>query len=1035
MKYSNTALKELKKRYKNILIKCALINMALFLAVPSSANANTTLESRTVINENTTYNNLSVSNIQSTSSNNGGVFYLENVQNVTLTFDGTTNFSGNSIIDGGMGGVIGNGWLSTKDSAVWSPFTPGGKIVFNGETSFSNNSTNNENGAGAIFNYGIGTTENPDILFNEKTTFSQNKSTSTNPKNIYPSGGGAIHHRGGAIVFKKDASFTGNESGSRGGAILSIGDIIFKGATSFTDNKAGSSGGAIAALGGNITFNGQAEFINNTATTGSAIASDGEAGAITFNDHATFKNNTGTAVLWNNGKTREVYFNNGATFDSNTNTLNGTLQNAGSVYVTNGDFTLTNNTGSNGGALKNSGTILVDTTGEINISNNETSSSAGAFDNGGNVSFSASKIIFSNNKAVSNYGGAIFNNGTLNILGNENIFSNNTADETNTTKSGGGAIHNRSSMNTALITIGTSDSINTFESNSSNAHGGAILSRAVDGESESSKVIINGTTTFTQNKAQANGGAVWNYVAEKNGTTGTSTFETNGTTTFENNTAEGLGGAIYNNSLATFNGTTIFKDNSDSTGANDIYNDGTITFNGDVTLDGGISGNGSVTFAKGSNLTAELNKTTILANSVTFEGNNIFNLTIANGMAEAEYDFITSSALNGKENVNITENAIYNLELTDAGKIKVSVKSGEEIAKSIDTPISSQEANEASAILKTNGNGTDLGKQLANKISEAIQSGNSVAAIQALKDIAPSTSQVISGIAKEASTTISRISGIRMDSIKGRSGGDTLENTGLWAQGLYNHTKQDSTSSSAGFKANSHGLAIGLDKEIVKHLLLGIGYGYLHTDADSLGQDIEVDGHNFFVYGKYQPTRWYVSSVLNYNFGRYTHKKSPFGILLKSKYNVNSWGAQVLTGYALPSGFTTEIGLRYLYVDAESYFDGIQRIRSNTDDVLTAVAGVKYQHEMYRTSDFSISPTLHLAATYDLISDNSTANVLVLGGGNYRIDTKRLHRFGVEAGAGITATIGHLDLTLEYNGAFRKDYDSQGGILRARYNF
>ena len=142
MKYSNTALKELTKRYKNILIKCALINMALFLAVPSSANANTTLESRTVINENTTYNNLSVSNIQSTSSNNGGVFYLENVQDVTLTFDGTTNFSGNSIIDGGMGGVIGNGWLSTKDSAVWSPFTPGGKIVFNGETSFSNNSTN-----------------------------------------------------------------------------------------------------------------------------------------------------------------------------------------------------------------------------------------------------------------------------------------------------------------------------------------------------------------------------------------------------------------------------------------------------------------------------------------------------------------------------------------------------------------------------------------------------------------------------------------------------------------------------------------------------------------------------------------------------------------------------------------------------------------------------------------------------------------------------------------------------------------------------
>ncbi len=1035
MKYSNTALKELKKRYKNILIKCALINMALFLAVPSSANANTTLESRTVINENTTYNNLSVSNIQSTSSNNGGVFYLENVQNVTLTFDGTTNFSGNSIIDGGMGGVIGNGWLSTKDSTVWAPFTPGGKIVFNGETSFSDNATNNENGAGAIFNYGVGTTENPDILFNEKTTFSQNKSTSTNPKNIYPSGGGAIHHRGGAIVFKKDAAFTGNESGSRGGAILSIGDIIFKGATSFTDNKAGSSGGAIAALGGNITFNGQAEFINNTATTGSAIASDGEAGAITFNDHATFKNNTGTAVLWNNGKTREIHFNNGATFDSNTNTLNGTLQNAGSVYVTNGDFTLTNNTGSNGGALKNAGTILVDTTGEINISNNETSSSAGAFDNGGNVSFSASKIIFSNNKAVSNYGGAIFNTGTLNILGNKNIFSNNTADETNTTKSGGGAIHNRSSENTALITIGTSDSINTFESNSSNAHGGAILSRAVDGESESSKVIINGTTTFTQNKAQANGGAVWNYVAEKNGTTGTSTFETNGTTTFENNTAGGLGGAIYNNSLATFNGTTIFKGNTDSTGANDIYNDGTVIFNGDVTLDGGISGNGTITFKQGSSLTGELKKTTILANTVTFEGDNTLHLTVANGMANNEYDFISASTLNGTENVLISENAVYHLELTENGKIKVSVKSSEELAKSIDTPISSQETSALSALLQTNGNGTTLANQLTDKISEALQSGNTKAAVEAIKDIAPSTSQVISGIAKDSASTISRLSTTRMDSIKGTSGGDTFEGAGIWAQGLYNHTKQDATATAAGFKANSHGLAVGLDKEITDALLLGAGYGYMHTDADSLGQDIEVDGHNFFIYGKYQPNKWYVSSVLNYNYGRYTQKQDPFGIKIKSKYDVNSYGAQVLTGYDLPYNVTTEIGLRYLYIDADSYYDGIQRVRSDTSDVLTAVAGFKYQKDMYKSQNVTLKPGIRMAVTYDLISDSNTANVSVLGGGNYRIDSKRLHRFGVELDAGVTATMGNIDLTLEYNGAFRKDFKSQGGILRARYNF
>ena len=43
MKYSNTALKELKKRYKNILIKCAMINaIALMVSIPAMADVDIT---------------------------------------------------------------------------------------------------------------------------------------------------------------------------------------------------------------------------------------------------------------------------------------------------------------------------------------------------------------------------------------------------------------------------------------------------------------------------------------------------------------------------------------------------------------------------------------------------------------------------------------------------------------------------------------------------------------------------------------------------------------------------------------------------------------------------------------------------------------------------------------------------------------------------------------------------------------------------------------------------------------------------------
>ena len=466
----------------------------------------------------------------------------------------------------------------------------------------------------------------------------------------------------------------------------------------------------------------------------------------------------------------------------------------------------------------------------------------------------------------------------------------------------------------------------------------------------------------------------------------------------------------------------------------DIANDGALSFHGNVNLDGNISGNGSVTFAKGANLTAELNKTTILASSVTFEGENTINLTVQNGLADADYDFITAKTLTGNENVSFTENALYNLTLTDNGKINISTKSGEEIKESLGEEVSTQEADAISAMIQTNGSSTEKGNELASLISSAIQEGNAQTAVEAVKQAAPTTAQVTQGVAKEAAGTVARLASGRMAAVKGRSGGDIAEGAGLWVQALYNHTKQNATSSSDGFKADSEGIALGVDKEVSENVTLGIGYGYMKTDVDSYGREMDVDGHNFFLYGKYQPSQWYVSSVLSYNYSKYTEKKTPMGVNLRSEYDVNSYSAQMMTGYEYQNGWTPEAGLRYLVVDADSYFDGMQRVSSDKDDVLTAVVGLKYETTR-KANCLSFKPYARVALTYDVLSDNATANVLVSGGGNYRTESQRLHRFGAEADLGITATVKNVDVTLEYNGAFRQDYTSQGGMLKLRYHF
>ncbi|MBQ8250328.1 MAG: autotransporter domain-containing protein [Alphaproteobacteria bacterium] len=451
------------------------------------------------------------------------------------------------------------------------------------------------------------------------------------------------------------------------------------------------------------------------------------------------------------------------------------------------------------------------------------------------------------------------------------------------------------------------------------------------------------------------------------------------------------------------------------------------TIKGDLTLNGTLTTveGHTVTFENGSTLT-----TTLDSSTVKFDGDGkvagTINLT---SLSAGTYAFMGENV--DHSSLSFADNALYDIAL-DGDNLVVTTKAADSIAE--ETGASQQETSALVAMVAADGTGTEKGQLVAAALSEAMQSGNSAVAVEAAKQAAPTTAQVVVGVAKEAANTVAKLSTNRLDGLKGRAGGDVLEGAGLWMQALYNHTKQDSTSTSDGFKANSRGLAIGVDKEVTDTTVLGIGYGYMNTDVDSYGRDLEVDGHNFFVYGKYQPSKWYVSSVLNYNYSRYTEKKTPLGISLRSEYDVNSYGAQLMTGYDMDNGITPEVGLRYLVVDADSYNDGMQRVRSDKDDVLTAVAGIKYSTDI-KSDGIVFKPTARLAATYDVVSDNSRANVSVIGGNSYSVDGERLHRFGVEAGAGVTASVDNIDITLEYTGAFRQDYKSQGGMLRARYNF
>ena len=1010
---------------------------ALLCTIPATADI---ITERQVITENTTYNDLTASNIASTTANNGGVFYMQDVPNVLLAFNGEASFSGNSLNNGGMGGVIGNGWLS---SISGSGYTQGGKIIFSDNVSFQNNSTNNTNGGGAIFNYGLGNATSPDIIFYGNTEFNGNSAT-TYSASVY-AGGGAINHRNGMLVFNGDTEFTDNESASQGGAIISAGDIIFNGTTSFDGNSAGANGGAMAIMGGTVSFDQNATFTNNNAPGASAIYISQSANGIEFLGNATFFENTGVGTLVNYASDATITFTNGATFNQNTNSLNGSLVNSGKVDVTSGDFIFTNNTGSNGGGLKNSGTVTVNTNGNILFNTNTTSNSAGAFDNGGTVTMTGTNISFVNNASDAGYSGAIFNAGDITISGKENIFSNNTANDTGTIKSGGGAIHNRGNTNTTELVIGTNNSINRFNSNISKAYGGAIVARAFDGSGQDSKITINGKTYFSGNQSVLDGGAIWNMVAEDNGTTGTSVIVFNGDTTFENNTSSGKGGAIYNNDTITFNGITNFSVNTASGVTNDIHNDGTVNFNNNANINGGIDGTGILNIASGAILnigTSDITQGEIILNGTmmaTLRNAENAQITVNNengfsgsGTLKLAFDQAGTYHVFGNQpfdNIDIT-NPIYDLSW-NGGDVTATIKSAQDIA------IQNNLTPDAARVISgTSGSSSAELKNLSVLFQEKLSSGTNadIAAVeQASATINPDKESVTQSsiVATQNSLTSVISDRISMAGL-GRNGGDmNMDFGGIWAQGLYNKTKLNNN-----FNGYTRGITAGIDGIINDMWTIGAGYMFAHSDVRSNTRDTDIDSSSIFVYGQYKPSAWYMNAIANYTMSDYEETGNALGVGVSADYDIDVFGATIATGYNFIGGITPELSMRYMHINSSDYTNSLG-IKNHFDDAdyLTIAMGTKYEFDVYLMNGWVFRPQMHYAVKYDLISDEHNAIVTMPGVNSYILGVNRLSRIANEVGIAIGMNYRGLEMSLNYDIEARADYTSQTGRVKFRYEF
>ncbi len=797
--------------------------------------------------------------------------------------------------------------------------------------------------------------------------------------------------------------FTGNKAGVSGGAIYNdgatdkagnFGGVMTVNNAAFTANSATDEGGAIFNKG-NMTVVGS-KFADNNVV-------DGFGGAIKNNGQMTIENSVfedniaySNGAVSTSGKTGSTKIS-GATFKDNSALADG---GALGLYL---DATVTD-------------TVFEDNKSAFGVEVAGTKYDAASDANGGGALMVGQKATatLKNVKFIDNETGAT-----------------------------GGAIHARHhKKDNAYLNIDGA----LFDDNEAKVNGGAIAT-IYDGE-----VNIN-NAQFVSNSAAKNGGAIYNGVDMNYGSSdGTGSLSTDhgtinftGENVFRGNVAGINGGAIYNDAGGTINfaGVNTFADNTLASGTkNDIYNLGTVNvLSGTTNISGGITGNTGI-LNIGADAVLNMATSNINQSAIVIDGT--VNADVLNSDKYAKLQGAVSG--NGKLNLNvgsvgtyrmfssandiaIDAGATYTVTNNGADGVIIETKSVDVLAK--DTGLSERAAGAISGL--ANSKNTNIQK-VSLEAQKALNSGDVEFVEKETAKLNPEDKPVTQSVASSVQNQVLALTSGRMSggvANIGRAGGDeTAQESGFWAQGLFNKTKNASN-----FHGYTRGFALGMDTVIDRKYTLGFGFAYNNTDVHSGSRSTDINSDTLFVYGQYKPSDWYVNATLTYTMAEYTENVDPFGVAIESNYDVDTYGAQLMTGYDLAYGFTPEAGLRYLHITQDTYNNGVNTIKGSDTDFLSGVAGLKYTFAIETENALQLRPEMRAAATYDFISDKAETTVVMPGTGSYKVGGERLSRFGGEFGIGLTAEYKGMEFSVSYDLGLHEDYTSQTGMIKFRSQF
>jgi outer membrane autotransporter protein len=326
---------------------------------------------------------------------------------------------------------------------------------------------------------------------------------------------------------------------------------------------------------------------------------------------------------------------------------------------------------------------------------------------------------------------------------------------------------------------------------------------------------------------------------------------------------------------------------------------------------------------------------------------------------------------------------------------------------------------------------------------------------QQLSDATSQTLPLLVGgsqlVALNALSGINRVVLARLDANRGLSAGDAFfGDRHFWLKPFGSRADQSNEGGVAGFKANTGGMALGLDGSLSETLKAGLAFAWANSSVKGRSvvapNSASVDVYQLVGYGtKALPN----GSELNFqvDFGRNNNKGSRTlaftNAVAQSKFNTIAFHAGGGWGKAIPlsdkTTYTPSIRLDYTRLRDESYTEtgaGLfnLNVAARTMSQLILGGDVRFNHQISPSTQLSVNAGLG----YDFHGKTASVNSIFAGapGASFATNGIRAEPWTLRAGMGLVHTTQRgTEITSRLDVDKRSGFRNATASVNARWSF